>query len=125
LVAVRNSSERRVYSAAAGKIRPGIGLRQSSIGHSPTKKEITIHDKPVAAYSPSKAALHAISLAFAIENTNIKVNVACPGYVATDLNNFRGTRTVEQGAREAVRLALLDAKGPRGTFSNEYGSLPW
>ncbi len=62
-----------------------------------------------AAYSPSKTALHAISLAFAIEleKTNIKVNVACPGFTATDLNNFRGTRTVEQGAREAVRLALL------------------
>jgi NAD(P)-dependent dehydrogenase (short-subunit alcohol dehydrogenase family) len=80
-----------------------------------------------AAYSPSKAALHAITLAFAIEleKTNIKVNVACPGYVATDLNDFRGTRTVEQGAREAVRLALLDANGPTGTFSNEDGPLPW
>ena len=80
-----------------------------------------------AAYSPSKAALHAISLAFAIEleKTNVKVNIASPGFTATDLNNFRGTRTVEQGAREAVRLALIGPDGPTGTFSDEDGPVPW
>ncbi len=80
-----------------------------------------------AAYSPSKTALHAISLAFAIEleHTNIKVNIACPGFTATALNNFRGTRTVEQGAREAVRLALLGSDGPTGTFSDEDGPVAW
>ncbi len=46
-----------------------------------------------AAYSPSKTALHAITLAFASElaSTNIRVNAACPGFTATDLNHFRGT----------------------------------
>ena len=80
-----------------------------------------------AAYSPSKTALHAVSLAFAIEleKTNIKVNAACPGFTATDLNNFRGTRTVEQGAREAVRLALIGPDGPTGTLSDEDGPVPW
>lgn len=78
-------------------------------------------------YSASKAALNAITLAFALEleSTGIKVNAACPGFTATDLNNFRGTRTVQQGAREPVRLALLDASGPTGTFSDENGPLPW
>lgn len=80
-----------------------------------------------ASYSPSKTALNAITVAFANElaATRIKVNAACPGYTATDLNGFSGTRTVEQGAREAVRLALLDANGPTGGFSNEDGPLPW
>jgi NAD(P)-dependent dehydrogenase (short-subunit alcohol dehydrogenase family) len=80
-----------------------------------------------AAYSPSKTALNAITLAFALEleSTGIKVNAACPGFTATDLNNFQGTRTVQQAAREPVRLALLDANGPTGTFSNEDGPLPW
>lgn len=79
------------------------------------------------AYSPSKTALHAVTLAFAneLEKTRIKVNVACPGYTATDLNSFRGTRTVEQGAREAVRLALLGEDGPTGSFSDENGRVPW
>src|SRR5580698_5633871 len=74
-------------------------------------------------YSSSKTALNAITRAFALdlESTRIKVNAACPGFTATDLNNFEGTRTVEQGAREAVRLALLDPNGPTGTFSNENG----
>ena len=79
------------------------------------------------AYSPSKTALHAITLAFAIElePTNIKVNIACPGFTATDLNDFRGTRTIEQGACEAVRLALIGADGPTGTFSDEDGPVAW
>ena len=78
-------------------------------------------------YPASKTALNAITLAMAIEleSTGIKVNAACPGYTKTNLNNYTGTRTVEEGAREPVRLALLDANGPTGTFSNEEGPLPW
>lgn len=80
-----------------------------------------------AAYSPSKAALHALTLAFAIElaATPIRVNAACPGFTATDLNDFHGTRTVEQGARQAVKLALLGQDGPSGTLSDEDGFIPW
>jgi hypothetical protein len=52
-------------------------------------------------------------------------DAACPSYTATDLNNFQGTRTVQEAAREPVRLALPDANGPTGTFSNEDGPLPW
>jgi NAD(P)-dependent dehydrogenase (short-subunit alcohol dehydrogenase family) len=78
-------------------------------------------------YLPSKTALNAVTVAFAkeLEDTRIKVNAACPGFTATDLNKFRGTRSVEQGAREPVRLALLDASGPTGGFSDEAGPLPW
>jgi NAD(P)-dependent dehydrogenase (short-subunit alcohol dehydrogenase family) len=80
-----------------------------------------------AVYSPSKTALNAITLAFALEleATGIKVNAAAPGFTATDLNNFEGTRTVQQAAREPVRLALLGPDGPTGTFSDENGPLPW
>jgi NAD(P)-dependent dehydrogenase (short-subunit alcohol dehydrogenase family) len=68
-----------------------------------------------------------VTLAFAhdLEAAGIKVNAACPGFTATDLNNFAGTQTVEETAREPVRLALLDADGPTGTFSNAEGVLPW
>ncbi len=78
-------------------------------------------------YPASKTALNAITLSFAreLESTNIKVNTACPGFTATGLNNFAGTRTVEQGAREPVRLALLGPDGPTGTFSDEDGRVPW
>jgi NAD(P)-dependent dehydrogenase (short-subunit alcohol dehydrogenase family) len=80
-----------------------------------------------AVYSPSKTALNAVTLAFALEleSTPIKVNAASPGFTATDLNNFEGTRTVEQAAREPVRLALLGPDGPTATFSDENGPIPW
>ncbi|MDO9417263.1 SDR family NAD(P)-dependent oxidoreductase [Pararhizobium sp.] len=80
-----------------------------------------------AAYSPSKATVHAVTLAFSIEleATSIKVNAACPGFTATDLNGFRGTRTVEQGAREAVRLALIGPDGPTGGLFDEDGPVAW
>jgi NAD(P)-dependent dehydrogenase (short-subunit alcohol dehydrogenase family) len=80
-----------------------------------------------AVYAPSKTALNAITLAFAIElmSTGIKVNAVCPGFTATDLNNFEGTGTVQQAARHPVRLALIGEDGPTGTFSNERRELPW
>lgn len=85
------------------------------------------HRAMFGAYSASKTALHAVTLsfAFALESTPIKVNIACPGFTSTALNNFAGTRTVEQGAHEAVRLALLDENGPTGTFSDEDGPVAW
>jgi NAD(P)-dependent dehydrogenase (short-subunit alcohol dehydrogenase family) len=85
------------------------------------------HRAMFGTYSASKAAANAITVAFAaeLESTGIKVNAACPGFTATDLNFFRGTRSVDQAAREPVRLALLGDDGPTGTFSNEEGPLPW
>jgi NAD(P)-dependent dehydrogenase (short-subunit alcohol dehydrogenase family) len=58
-------------------------------------------------------------MAIELESTGIKVNAACPGSSKTNLNSYTGTRTVEEGAREPVRLALLGPGGPTGTFSNE------
>ena len=79
------------------------------------------------AYGPSKTALNAVTIAFAQElaGTPVKVNLACPGYTATDLNGHSGPRTVAEAAREPVRLALLGPDGPSGTFSNDAGAIPW
>lgn len=77
-------------------------------------------------YAASKTALNAVTLSFAIEleNTNIKVNVASPGFTKTAMNNFAGTDTVEQGAENPVRVAL-DVDGPTGTFTGPGGPFPW
>jgi NAD(P)-dependent dehydrogenase (short-subunit alcohol dehydrogenase family) len=85
------------------------------------------HRAMFGTYSWSKTALNAVTVGFAsdLESAGIKVNAVCPGFTATDLNHFQGQRSVEEGAREPVRLALLDANGPTGTFSNEDGPLPW
>jgi NAD(P)-dependent dehydrogenase (short-subunit alcohol dehydrogenase family) len=79
-------------------------------------------------YPASKTALNAITLAMAIEleSTAIKVNAVSPGFTKTKLNNYAGTETVEEGAREAVRVALLGPDGPTGTFTHaKLGTLPW
>lgn len=78
-------------------------------------------------YSSSKTALNAVTQAFAIEleNTNIKVNAICPGFTATDNNKFMGPGTVEDAAREPVRVALLGADSPSGGFTNFEGAIPW
>ncbi len=79
------------------------------------------------AYNSSKTALNAATVQFAKElrSTPIKVNSADPGYTATDMNHHQGTRSVEQGARVAVRLATLPEDGPTGGFFDENGVLPW
>ncbi|MFE5759576.1 SDR family oxidoreductase [Streptomyces massasporeus] len=83
---------------------------------------------PIAvAYSPSKTFLNAVTVQYAKElgDTPVLVNAACPGYCATDLNGFRGTRTPEQGAAVAIRLATLPDDGPTGAFFDDEGEVPW
>jgi enoyl-[acyl-carrier-protein] reductase (NADH) len=44
----------------------------------------------------------------------------------TALNAYAGTETVEEGAREAVRVALFGRDGPTGTFTRwENETIPW
>ena len=66
-----------------------------------------------------------VQLAFELRESGIKVNSADPGFTATDLNQHRGHQTVEQGAAEAVRLALLPEDGPTGGFFCSAGRVPW
>jgi NAD(P)-dependent dehydrogenase (short-subunit alcohol dehydrogenase family) len=86
-----------------------------------------VHQNPQRDRNSAKTALNAITVDFAcdLKSAGIKVNAACSGVTATDLNNFQGTRTVQQAAREPVRLALFVPNGPSGKFSNENGTLPW
>jgi NAD(P)-dependent dehydrogenase (short-subunit alcohol dehydrogenase family) len=69
-------------------------------------------------YPASKTALNALTLAMAIEleSEGIKVNAVSPGFTKTNLNGYGGTETVEEGASEAVRVALLGPDSPTGTF---------
>jgi NAD(P)-dependent dehydrogenase (short-subunit alcohol dehydrogenase family) len=78
-------------------------------------------------YQSSKAAVNAITVAFANElaGTPIKVNAADPGFTDTDFNNHRGYRTVEQAATVIVHLATLGEDGPTGSFQDENGNIPW
>jgi len=83
------------------------------------------------AYSTSKSALNMLTVqyarAFAADPDlcHIKVNAGTPGFVATALNNYAGTRSVDQGARVIVDLATLADDGPTGGFFNDQGPVPW
>jgi len=79
-------------------------------------------------YPASKAALNAITLAMMIEleSTGIKVRLVSPAFTSTNLNNYAGTESVEDGSREVVRVALLGPDDPAGTFTRwENTNIPW
>ncbi|WP_413600923.1 SDR family NAD(P)-dependent oxidoreductase [Curtobacterium sp. Curtsp57] len=83
--------------------------------------------QPSMVYSSSKTAVNAITVHYAREfaDTTLKINGAAPGHVATDFNGFRGTRTPEEGAAVAVRLATLPADGPTGAVFEDDTQLAW
>ncbi|MFI0420839.1 SDR family oxidoreductase [Spongiactinospora sp. 9N601] len=82
---------------------------------------------PLAAYAPSKTMLNSITAQYArrFADTPIIVNACCPGYVATDFTGFNGSRTPQQGAAIAIRLATLPDDGPRGGFFDDEGVVAW
>ena len=107
---------------------PRIVNVSSSVGSLTLQSTPGAETGPVAAaYSPSKSFLNAVTVQYAKElrDTNILINAGCPGFVATDLNGFRGVRTPEQGAAIAIRLATLPDDGPTGAFFDDAGVVPW
>ncbi|MEA1851427.1 SDR family oxidoreductase [Chryseobacterium sp. MHB01] len=101
---------------------------------------LTLHSDPdwiyyshkAAVYTASKAAMnmYTINLAYELRDTPFKVNAVCPGFVATDFNNHRGTGTVEEGGKRIAKYAMIGQDGPTGKFiSEEYnpetGETPW
>ena len=78
-------------------------------------------------YCGSKAILNmmTVQLAAELSDTPIRVNAVNPGYTATDINENRGTQTVEEGAAETVRQALMGDDAPTGGFFQTGGIIPW
>ena len=65
-------------------------------------------------------------MAIELEPDGIPVNAVSPGFTKTNLNAYAGAETVEEGAREAVRVALLGRDGPTGGFTGKDGqTIPW
>ncbi|MBD8585421.1 SDR family NAD(P)-dependent oxidoreductase [Frigoribacterium sp. CFBP 13729] len=83
--------------------------------------------QPSMAYSSSKTALNALTVHYARQfaDTSLKINGAAPGHVATDFNDFRGTRTPDEGAAAAIRLATLPTAGPTGAVFEDDQQLAW
>lgn len=115
---LRRSASPRIVNMSSSV---GSLTRQAGVGGEQTTGPVA------AAYSPSKTFLNGVTVQYARElaGTNILINLACPGYVATDLNGFHGVRTPEQGAAIAVKLATLPDDGPTGKFFEDAGEVPW
>ena len=137
---LRQTFETNVFGAFAVTRAMLPLLRQSAAGRivnvSSTMGSLTMHSDPdsylsqvppLLAYCSSKTAMNALTVFFAreLKDTPIKVNSVSPGYVATDLNGFRGPLTTAQGAEAPVRYALLPADGPTGGFFEVDGPAPW
>ena len=123
-----------VYQAMLPLLRAAPGARivnvSSGVGSLTINSDKAFHYRAIfgPVYPASKTALNALTLAMAIEleAEGIPVNAVSPGYTRTALNGFSGTETVEEGAREAVRVALLGPDGPTGGFTRWDGeTIPW
>jgi carbonyl reductase 1 len=78
------------------------------------------HGWPSSAYAVSKAALNALTRVLARELESdprrIRVNSACPGWVATRMGGDHAPRTPEEGADTPVWLALEAPDSFTGAF---------
>lgn len=70
----------------------------------------------VIPYSVSKSALNLLTIIYSQKFKNIKVNAVSPGYCVTNLNNFKGTKSAADGAKVAVKIAMMGNDSPTGGF---------
>jgi NAD(P)-dependent dehydrogenase (short-subunit alcohol dehydrogenase family) len=123
-----------VYQAMLPLLRETPGARivnvSSGVGSLTTNSDPAFPYRAIfgPVYPASKTALNALTLAMALEldPEGIKVNAVSPGFTKTNLNGYAGTETLEEGAREAVRVALLGRDGPTGRFTRwQNENIPW
>ena len=82
----------------------------------------------IPAYQASKTALNAVTRVFAkeLQNTNIKINSVCPGYVNSNPPYTDGApKSVEEGARISVKMATIGDDGESGGFFDDDGRIDW
>src|SRR3989442_5063884 len=98
------------------------GMGSLAVTTDPTRLESTLIS---LSYPPSKTAVNMLTSQYAKAFPEIRINAVDPGYTATDFNDHRGTKPVEQGAEIIVRMAELDRSGPTGAVVDENGIVPW
>jgi NAD(P)-dependent dehydrogenase (short-subunit alcohol dehydrogenase family) len=98
------------------------GMGSIAVTSDPSRLESSIVS---LTYPVSKSALNMLTSQYAKAYPQMRINAVDPGYTATDFNDNRGTKPVEQGAEIIVRMAELDGSGPTGTYVDENGVVPW
>ena len=124
-VAVTQALLPLIKKSSAGRIVNVSSILGSLTLHSDESSQVT-QVKPLA-YDASKTALNqfTVHLAASLNKTPIRVNAAHPGWVKTDLGSHRAPMEVEEGAKTAVRLAIIGPDGPTGKFFHFNEEIPW
>ena len=76
-------------------------------------------------YAAAKAAVIALTVQYAKNLPQMRINVSDPGYTATDFNGHSGPQTITEGTDATVALALIGADGPTGEFHNRLGRIEY
>jgi NAD(P)-dependent dehydrogenase (short-subunit alcohol dehydrogenase family) len=88
----------------------------------------SVHPSNVPVYSLTKLALNGLTVKLArqLKGTKIKVNSACPGFVATYPGTEEwGARPVSVGAKSIIWAATIPDDGPSGGFFRDGQPLGW
>lgn len=84
---------------------------------------------PSAAYAVSKAGEIAMTKSIALDEEKKGgkrlINACCPGYVKTDMTRGGGTKSVDEGARTPVLLAIGEIGGKTGGFWQGEREIEW
>src|SRR6202046_2817515 len=114
-----------VKKSEAGRIVNMSSILGSQTLHADPKSPI--YNFKALSYDASKAALNSftIHLAHELQDTNIKVNSAHPGWVKTDMGTDAATMELPEGAKTSVALATLPDNGPTGSYIHLGETLPW
>jgi NAD(P)-dependent dehydrogenase (short-subunit alcohol dehydrogenase family) len=86
------------------------------------------HDEypvPAVPYAASKAAVIALTVQYAKNLPEFRINVSDPGYTATEFNGFGGHQTITEGTDATVALATVGPDGPTGEFHNRDGRIEY
>lgn len=109
-------------SACPVIVNVSSGMGSLTVTSDPERLESGVHQVP---YPSSKAAVNMLTTQYAKALPEMRINAVDPGYTATDFNQHRGVKTVQQGAEAIVRMAKLHADGPTGSFVDDNGIVPW
>jgi NAD(P)-dependent dehydrogenase (short-subunit alcohol dehydrogenase family) len=66
-----------------------------------------------------------LTIQYAKAFPRIRINAVDPGFTATDLNEYRGVQSVEEGTDAIVQMASIGRDGPSTTFVDRRGRVAW
>ncbi|KAJ6584115.1 hypothetical protein DFH09DRAFT_266784 [Mycena vulgaris] len=120
-------------AAVTGALRPLLNKGGAILNISSKLGSLAWHtERPpprvFGAYSASKSALNSLTLQWAIEEeakgSGIRVVSICPGFNATNLNQYTGTMSPSEGCKVIVNTAL-EKGGRSGVYFNKEGDIAW